>query len=83
MIGYDHLTDEIFRIGFDMIDARFPGTGDIFSASLIGDVLDGACLHDATNNAMNTVSAIIRDNFHKEEKFFGVDIERFIGEGKL
>lgn len=83
VIGYDHLTDEVFRIKFDMIDARFPGTGDVFSASLVGDVLDGACLRSATENAMKTVSAIIQDNLSKEEKFFGVDIERFIGEGKL
>ena len=83
VIGYDHLAGEVFKIGFDMIDVRFPGTGDIFSASLIGDVLDGACLRDATSNAMKTVSAIIQNNLHKEEKFFGVDIERFIKEGKL
>ena len=81
--GYEHEADDAFVIGFDMIDARFPGTGDVFSAAIIGDVLDGLCLRDATERAMDTVSAIIQDSLCKEERFFGVDIERFIGEGKL
>ena len=32
---------------------------------------------------MNVVRNIIIDNIHKEEKFLGVDIERYISEGKL
>ena len=32
---------------------------------------------------MQVVRDIIRDNLNKEEKFFGVDIERYISEGKL
>lgn len=83
VIGYDHEIDSAFVIGFSMIDARFPGTGDVFSAALIGEVLNGTALRYATESAMSTVSAIIEDNLCKEEKFFGVDIERFIGEGKL
>lgn len=81
--GYDHKADAYFTIGFDLIDVRFPGTGDIFSAVLISDVLNGAALKDATAHAMQVVRDIIRDNLNKEEKFFGVDIERYISEGKL
>ncbi len=83
VLGYDHWTDRAFDIEFDMIDARFPGTGDIFSASLTGDMLSGQSLYDATEAAMDVVRGIIQDNLHKEEGFFGVDIERFIKEGKL
>ena len=83
VVGYDHKTDEYFTIGFNLIDVRFPGTGDIFSAVLISDVLNGAALKDATAHAMQVVRDIIRDNLNKEEKFFGVDIERYISEGKL
>ena len=83
VVGYDGESGETFVIGFEMIDARFPGTGDVFSAVLVGEVMNGAVLRRATEIAMRTVRAIIEDNLHKEERFFGVDIERFIGEGKL
>lgn len=83
VIGYDAKEKEYFTLPFQWIDVRFPGTGDIFSAVLIGDLLNGHCLKDATENAMDAVSRIIRDNAEKAEKFTGVDIERFISEGKL
>ena len=83
VIGFDHQTGQRFKIDFELIDVRFPGTGDIFSAVLISDVLNGQRLYDATAHAMQVVSAIIRDNLEKKEKFFGVDIERFLCEGKL
>lgn len=83
VIGYDHVLDKTFTIGFELIDVRFPGTGDIFSAVLISDVLNGDALYDATDHAMQLVRDIIQDNLDKTEKFFGVDIERYISEGKL
>ena len=83
VIGYDHTKDENFKIGFELIDVRFPGTGDIFSAVLVSDVLNGESLYDATKHAMESVRIIIIDNLDKKEKFFGVDIERYISEGKL
>jgi len=46
-------------------------------------VLNGESLYDATKHAMETVRIIIIDNLDKKEKFFGVDIERYISEGKL
>lgn len=83
VIGYNHMKNESFCIEFDMIDVRFPGTGDIFSAVLVSDMLKGKSLYDATKHSMNVVSTIIADNLDKKEKFFGVDIERCISEGKL
>ncbi len=83
VVGYDHKTDKTFEIEFDLIDVRFPGTGDIFSAVLIADTLNGNALYSATAHAMKVVRDIIKDNVDKQEKFLGVDIERFISEGKL
>ena len=83
VIGYDHTTAARFQLSFELIDVRFPGTGDIFSAVLISDLLNGQCLRDSTAHAMQVVSTIIRDNLNKQEKFVGVDIERFLCEGKL
>ena len=83
VIGYDVLLEKTFILPFELIDVRFPGTGDIFSAVLISDVLNGNTLEKATEHAMNTVRNIILDNLEKKEKFFGVDIEKYISEGKL
>lgn len=83
VIGYDHTKNENFKIPFKMVDVRFPGTGDIFSAVLVADMLNGTSLYSATKHAMDTVRNIIIDNLDKEEKFFGVDIERYVSEGKL
>ena len=83
VIGYDAVNDENFRIDFELIDVRFPGTGDIFSAVLIADVLNGKSLPQATAHAMQVVRNIIADNQDKTEKFYGVDIEKFISEGKI
>lgn len=83
VVGYDHKKAESFKIPFDLIDVRFPGTGDIFSAVLISDVMNGASLYEATSHAMQVVRDIILDNLDKKEKFFGVDIEKYISEGKL
>lgn len=83
VVGYDHKADEYFSIEFDLIDVRFPGTGDIFSAVLISDVLNGGTLKSATAHAMQVVRNMIGDNMDKKEKFFGVDVERYISEGKL
>ncbi len=83
VIGYDHTKDNFFTIEFDLVDVRFPGTGDIFSSILISDVLNGKYLEDATKHAIKVTKDIILDNLNKDEKFFGVDIERYISEGKL
>lgn len=83
VIGYDHNKEEEFKIDFEYIDIRFPGTGDIFSAVLVGDILNGKVLKEACKHAMEVVYRIIDDNKDKKEKFFGADIERFIQEGKL
>lgn len=83
VVGYDHLNDDLFFIDFNLIDVQFPGTGDVFSAVLISDVLNGANLHDATYHAMNVVSSLIMDNLDKKDRFEGVDIEKFISEAKV
>lgn len=83
VMGYDHTFDKSFMIPFELVDVRFPGTGDIFSAVLMSDVLNGQCLEKACEHAMNMIREIILDNLDKKEKFYGVDIERYISEGKL
>lgn len=83
VIVYDHNIDKLFTLTYELIDVRFPGTGDLFSAILISDILNSKNLTDATKHAMEVVRDIILDNINKEDKFFGVDIEKYVSEGKL
>ena len=83
VIGYDNKLNKYFNIEYDYIDVRFPGTGDIFSAVLISNVLNGKDLFDSTKHAMEIVKEIILNNIDKKEKLYGVDIERYISERKL
>lgn len=78
VIGYDSIKNKGFKIDFEMINARFPGTGDIFSAVLIGKVMNGKELEESVKCSMNTVRELIALSLHKKERFFGVDIEKYI-----
>lgn len=75
VIGYDHRKGSCFRIDFDEIPVRFPGTGDIFSAVLIGKIMEGKDLYESTEQAMRTVSGMIRMNIDNADKYKGIPIE--------
>lgn len=66
VIGYDHKTDKYFNINYDYVDVHFPGTGDIFSAVLISDIMNDIDLYNSTKHAMDVVRNIIVDNIDKE-----------------
>lgn len=73
--GYDGVAGERFLIPFDEIPVYFPGTGDIFSSVLMGRVLQGSALEDATASAMNVVRELIRINRNQDDKSRGLPIE--------
>ncbi len=75
VIGYDGTKDEFFRIPFDMIPVRFVGTGDIFSAVMLGRMADGKPLQAAVRSAMDAVRIMIERNRDKEDKYLGIPIE--------
>lgn len=75
VIGYDHKKKEYFKIDFDEIPVRFPGTGDIFSAVFIGKIMSGSSLFEATKQAMNTVRNMIAQNVDNVDKYKGIPIE--------
>ena len=75
VMGYDHKGKQYFKIGFQEIPIRFPGTGDIFSAVLLGRVLGGSGLCESTKAAMDTVSEMIRCNADNADKYKGIPLE--------
>lgn len=75
VIGYDCETNQDFLLPFTIVPVRFPGTGDIFSAVLMGKVLDGASLEDSTQKAMDAVKEMIVKNQDNADKFKGIPVE--------
>lgn len=75
VFGYDHLIDANFILPFEKIPTRFVGTGDIFSAILIGRILDGHSLAQSTKSAMDIVKQLISLNLNNPDKYKGIPIE--------
>ena len=71
---------DFFFLPYDEIPVRFPGTGDIFSAILMGEVMKQRSLIDSTQKAMNVVERLIKLNQHNEDKKRGIDIERHLAD---
>ncbi len=72
-----HLDDgPYFRLDYDEIPVLFHGTGDIFSAVLIGHLMHGEPLKESTQIAMNVVSRLIDRNRDLPDKCRGIPIER-------
>lgn len=57
---------------------RFPGTGDIFSAILVGDIFNGKSLPDATSHSMEVVKKMIELNIDKADKYRGIPVEQYL-----
>ena len=69
-----------FFLPYDEIPVRFPGTGDIFSAILMGEVMKQRSLIDSTQKAMNVVERLIKLSLNNEDKKRGIDIERHLAD---
>lgn len=78
VVGYNHLTNERFALPYTEIPVHFPGTGDIFSAVLIGHLLDGDEIQKATRQAMDAVYKLIDLNKTNEDKNRGIPLEKYL-----
>ena len=78
VVGYNAQGEQYFSLGYDEIPVHFPGTGDIFSAILIGHILNGEPLVDATRKAMDGVYKLIDLNKDNEDKNRGIPLEQFL-----
>ena len=78
MAGFAQRLEEgpYFRLDYDEIPVLFHGTGDIFSAVLMGHLLNGDSLRESTRTAMDVVSRLIERNRDLPDKNRGIPIER-------
>ncbi len=76
--GYNHKTGEYFTIPYQFIPVHFPGTGDMFSAVLVGGLLAGEELEPAVRRAMKILETLIVLERDEIEKNKGIRIEKFL-----
>lgn len=78
VVGYNHADGEYFLLPYEEIPVHFPGTGDIFSAVLIGHLLDGEQLKPSIRRAMDAVYRLIDQNKDNRDKNRGIPLERYL-----
>lgn len=78
VMAYDSQIDHYFMVPYNHIGVSFPGTGDIFSASMMGNVLLGNTLETSVKEAMDYVEKLILLNKENKDKFKGIPIEEFL-----
>lgn len=78
VIGYNHYNKEYFILPYTEIPVHFPGTGDIFSAVLIGNLLNDVSLKKSTRKAMDAVYKLIDLNKDNKDKNRGIPIEKYL-----
>ena len=74
--GYNHFNDNYFHLDYHEIPGLFHGTGDIFSAVLIGHLLNGEPLKGSTRQAMDTVFRMIDRYSCTDDKNRGIPVEK-------
>lgn len=76
--GYDNKKNAYFYLPYDYIPVRFPGTGDIFSAIMIGELLKELTLETSVQKAMDIVADLIEKNKDSQDKYKGIFIEKHL-----
>ena len=74
--GFDASTGKYFFHDYDEIPGIFHGTGDIFSAVLIGHLMKQESLSASTRQAMDVVREMIYRNRDVDDRNCGIFIER-------
>lgn len=74
--GYDGESKEYFSYFNELVDARFHGTGDVFSSTAVGALMNGFSLDKALAIAADyTVASIKTTIGHDDHNWYGVDFE--------
>lgn len=76
--GFDHRTGEYFTIPYRFIRAHFPGTGDIFTSLLTGQLLKGKTLPQAVQKAVELLERLIFMEQDVMERNNGIRIEKYL-----
>lgn len=79
VMGYDKKNDEIYCYQNDKVGAMFHGTGDLFSSTVIGEIMKGKSWKDAMRIAADYTAHTIEVTMNNPNKpWYGVDFEATI-----
>ena len=74
--GYDAQAGEYFSYFNELVDAKFHGTGDVFSSTTVGALMNGKPLAEALAIAADYTVASIKETLaHPGYNWYGVDFE--------
>lgn len=73
--GYSHIEKEEFFLPYEMISGSVGGSGDIFSAVLVGNILNGNSVKASVICAMDFVARLIMENMNVNG---GLLIEKYL-----
>lgn len=74
--GLDAASGEYFSYFNELVDARFHGTGDVFSSTAVGAIMRGKDLEEALAIAADYTVACIEETIsHPDHNWYGVDFE--------
>lgn len=76
--GFDGKTGESFTVPYRFIKAHFPGTGDIFTSLLTGQLLRGRSLPQAVKQAVDLLERLIFMEQDVAERNNGIRIEKYL-----
>ena len=79
VVGFDADENIRFCLPYTEIPVHFPGTGDMFSAILIGHLLNDEKLKDSTMCAIDDLYRLIKKNKDNADKNKGIPIENYLG----
>ncbi len=75
--GYDASCGEYFQVPYQYVPVRVPGSGDIFSAVLTGELLAGKSLKDAVKKAVRVLTKLIAENQGHLQGYKGIVVEQY------
>lgn len=75
--GYDHETKGYFEVPYQYLPIRVPGSGDIFSAVMTGELLAGYSLEASVEKAVRVLYRLIIENEGHLQEHKGILIERY------
>lgn len=77
---YDYSTGKKSLLPYERIPVKIGGTGDVFSAMIIADVMNGIDFAVSVQNTVNRIYTMILLEKDKENKLRGLDLERLLTE---
>lgn len=75
---YDHSKGTKQLLAYERIPVKIGGTGDVFSAMIMADVLNDIDFSAAVHDTVNSIYTMINLEKDKEEKLRGLDLEKVL-----